>query len=73
MKTKSNTCQLLVWEPLPIKKSGFELTSRKEGETLPNSVTEDVGDFSLMPHYSAKQLRAIKRRETNNVRRGGIQ
>ena len=33
----------------------------KEGRRLPNSVTEDIGGFSLMPHYSAKQLRKIKR------------
>ena len=33
----------------------------KEGRELPNSVTEDVGGFSLMPIYSAKQLRSIHR------------
>jgi len=34
----------------------------KEGLTLPNSVTEDIGGFSLAPRYSAKQLRGINRR-----------
>lgn len=62
MKSNSNICQLLAWEPLPIKKSGSEFTSRKEGKTLPNSVTEDVGGFSLMPTYSKKQLRGMNRR-----------
>lgn len=33
----------------------------KEGQELPNSVSEDVGGFSLMPTYSAKQLRRIQR------------
>lgn len=35
----------------------------KDGLTLPNSVTEDVGGFSLMPTYSAKQLRRIDRKQ----------
>jgi len=34
----------------------------KEGLTLPNSVTEDIGGFSLAPRYSSKQLRGINRR-----------
>jgi len=33
----------------------------KEGTNLPNSVTEDVGGFSLCPAYSIKQLRKIER------------
>ena len=31
----------------------------KEGQTLPNSVTEDIGGFSLSPGYSIRQLRRI--------------
>jgi len=31
----------------------------QEGKTLPNSVTEDIGGFSLTPAYSVKQLRCI--------------
>ena len=34
----------------------------KEGQTLPNSITEDIGGFSLAPRYSAKQLGQINRR-----------
>jgi len=34
----------------------------KEGLTLPNSITEDIGGFSLAPKYSAKQLRRINHR-----------
>ena len=71
MKQQLILRQLLAWEPLPIKQSGFEKTSKKEGKTLPNSVTEDIGGISLMPSYSAKQLRSIKRREKN--RKGGLQ
>ena len=70
MKKQPTHCQHLAWEPLPIKQSGFEQTSKKEGKTLPNSVTEDIGGFSLMPNYSVKQLRTIQRREKNNARRG---
>ncbi|SHO44270.1 hypothetical protein NSIN_20285 [Nitrosotalea sinensis] len=33
----------------------------KEGKNLPNSVTEDIGGFSLCPSYSAKQQRRIHR------------
>jgi hypothetical protein len=33
----------------------------KDGENLPNSVTEDVGGFSLCPHYTKKQLRRMSR------------
>jgi len=35
----------------------------KEGKNLPNSVTEDIGGFSLMPRYSAKQIRGMHRRK----------
>ena len=34
----------------------------KEGQTLPNSVTEDIGGFSLSPYYSTKELRNISKR-----------
>jgi len=62
MESQKTIC-LLAWEPLPIRKSGFEITSKKEGKTLANSVTEDIGGFSLMPEYSVKQLRRISRRK----------
>jgi len=44
----------------------------KEGINLPNSVTEDVGGFSLCPTYSAKQLRRIERLRIRNAERSGI-
>jgi len=34
----------------------------KEGRTLPNSTTEDVSGFSLMPQYSVRQLRRINQK-----------
>ena len=34
----------------------------KEGQTLPNSITEDIGGFSLAPYYSTKELRNINKR-----------
>ena len=33
----------------------------KEGQTLPNSITEDIGGFSLAPSYSVKALRRINK------------
>ena len=43
----------------PVKESGSEVTGRKEGQNLANSVTEDIGGFSLIPSYSARQLRTL--------------
>ena len=40
----------------------------KEGQTLPNSVTEDIGGFSLAPGYSKTQLRRINNRLRNKER-----
>jgi hypothetical protein len=40
----------------------------KEGQTLPNSVTEDIGGFSLTPGYSKTQLRRINNRLRNKER-----
>ena len=62
MKTKTIYRQELAWELSPSKESGRKIAGKNEGFHLPNSVTEDVGGFSLMPYYSAKQLRSIKRR-----------
>lgn len=44
----------------------------KEGTNLPNSVTEDVGGFSLCPTYSAKQIRRIKRLRIEETKKYGI-
>ena len=40
----------------------------KEGRTLPNSITEDIGGILLAPRYSAKQLRRINKRLKNKQR-----
>jgi len=42
-------------------------TPVKEGKNLPNSVTEDICGISIMPNYSAKQLRRIERRQKNKI------
>src|SRR2546427_12537583 len=44
----------------------------KEGTNLPNSVTEDVGGFSLCPSYSPKGLRKIERLRIKEAERSGI-
>ncbi len=44
----------------------------EEGTNLPNSVTEDVGGFSLCPTYSAKQLRRIERLRIDEAKKYGI-
>ena len=63
MVQKIITCERFAWELLPNKKSGSKvLAGKREGKNLANSVTEDVGGFSLRPSYSARQLRSMKRR-----------
>jgi hypothetical protein len=49
----------LAWEqPYPVTNQvGTNLV--KDGANLPNSITEDIGAFSLAPLYSSKQLRRI--------------
>jgi hypothetical protein len=51
----------LVWEPSPVISRIEKIYPVKDGENLPNSITEDVGGFSLCPHYSKKQLRRISK------------
>jgi len=41
----------------------------KEGKNLPNSVTEDIGGFSLMPKYTVKQLRGMHRRDVTRSKK----
>jgi hypothetical protein len=43
----------------------------KEGQSLPNSETEDVGGFSLCPAYSAKQLHTIQRLRFRDSEKNG--
>ena len=72
MNRKNNRyqAQFLVWELSPSRKSGRKIAGKNEGFHLPNSVTEDVGGFSLMPHYSAKQLRRIGKKQRKGKYRG---
>ena len=63
METKTTNRQELAWESLPRKESGSKIAGKKEGFHLANSVTEDVGGFSLMPAYSDKQQRSIHKRK----------
>ena len=63
MATQTQTIQSerFAWETsFPVKESGSEVTGRKEGQNLANSVTENFVNFSLMPRYSARQLRTLE-------------
>ena len=63
METQTIQSERFAWEILPNKESGsMAIAGKKEGKSLANSVTEDVGGFSLRPSYSARQLRSMKRR-----------
>ena len=55
-------CLLETWQPKPNKSLVGEIPVQ-EGKTLPNSVTEDVMGMSLMPQYSARQLRKINKNQ----------
>ena len=68
MNHKKINRQQLVWAS-PSRKSGRKVAGKTEGFHLPNSVTEDVSGFSLMPHYSAKQQRSMGRRQRANQER----
>jgi hypothetical protein len=64
MKQFKSVCQCrqkLAWkQPYPVKNQVGRY-SVKDGSNLPNSITEDIGGFSLAPLYSSKQLRRITR------------
>ena len=70
MKNSITDCQKMAQELSPDRKSGRKIAGKKEGFHLPNSVTEDVGGFSLMPYYSAKQLRCIGKKQRHSKNRG---
>ena len=57
---KARTIQSLseTWQPEPVEIPSWKMMV-KEGSNLPNSVTEDIGGFSLMPRYSEKTLRRM--------------
>ena len=67
MKTKTIHREQIAWKLLSRKESGREIAGKKEGFHLPNSVTEDVGGFSLQPSYSGKQLRSMGRRQKSKA------
>ena len=62
MSQITKQCLLETWQPEP-KKSLVGEIPVQEGKTLPNSVTEDVMGMSLMPQYSARQLRKINKKQ----------
>ena len=70
MNTQTTHREQIAWKPLSRKESGRKIAGKKEGFHLPNSVTEDVAGFSLMPQYSAKQLRRIGKHNRKNMSRG---
>ena len=62
MKLQTIQCEKIAWQLPANKKSGSRIAGKREGKNLANSVTEDIGGFSLRPSYSARQLRSMKRR-----------
>ena len=70
MKNSITDCQKMAQELSPDRKSGRKIAGKNEGFHLPNSVTEDVGGFSLKPYYSAKQLRRIGKTQKHSKTRG---
>ena len=73
MKTKTTQCERFAWELLPNKESGSKVTGRKEGQNLANSVTEDIGGFSLRPNYSAKAFKNSRKWARDMKRRAMAQ
>ncbi len=67
MKTKTTQCLLEVSQSKAVEIPMLG-TLVKEGRTLPNSITEDIGGILLAPRYSAKQLRRINKRLKNKKR-----
>jgi len=67
MKAKTTQCLLEVSQSEAVNTPVMGILV-KEGLTLPNSVTEDIGGFSLAPSYSAKELRRINNRLKYNNR-----
>jgi len=58
----------LTWEqPRPIRQQVRKYPA-KDGASIPNSVTEDIGGFSIAPWYSLKQLRRINYIEKGKVK-----
>lgn len=62
METNQKQCLVVEVQKLSLEENPVGSIPVKEGRNLPNSVTEDIGGFSLMPSYSVEQLREISRR-----------
>ena len=60
MKVQYQQCFQEAKEPSLAKKSEGR-NPYEEGKNLPNSVSEDIGSFSLHPSYSREQLRRMNR------------
>jgi len=60
-------CDQVAWLPEPAEIPVGDIPV-KEGKNLPNSIEEDVRNFSLAPTYSSKQLRHIKRLHQRRLR-----
>ena len=67
MKTKTIQCLLEVSQSKAVETPVMGILV-KEGQNLPNSITEDIGGILLAPRYSAKQLRRINRHLKNKKR-----
>ncbi len=67
MKTRTIQSLSETWQPEPAEIPAWKMLV-KEGKNLPNSVTEDIGGFSLMPRYSVKQLRRIDLKQKHKNR-----
>jgi len=63
METNQKQCLVVEVQKLSLEENPVGSIPVKEGRNLPNSVTEDIGGFSLMPSYSVEQLREISRRD----------
>ncbi|MGB8937908.1 MAG: hypothetical protein WCC17_22690 [Candidatus Nitrosopolaris sp.] len=63
MKNTKQISQDVAWEPFPVRNPVERGYPVKDGVNLPNSLTEDIGGFSLCPMYSNMQLRRIRRLE----------
>ena len=67
MKYEIIQCLLETRQPEPTEIPVWK-TLVKDGKTIPNSVTEDIGGFSLMPYYTTKQLRRINGKQKHKNR-----
>ena len=65
-----NALSLLAREPLSIRKSGFEITSKKEEKSQTCSA-EEIGGVSLIPRSSGMSLRSMRRQYSVFYKKSG--